>query len=176
MRDPASCGGRLTQESPIRPRLPSSDVLSLHVRNQHTTRACIYDPQLISVIENDKLQVGSAGGRWQSQRDGAGAIGIDLVRALRRPIRKNRAIQTNRGGLLDAAIAVELDYSDFRDQPHRPERNNRSCGGDGIAPFKRFRSAACYREIRPGTAASLHRRNELKWIAARMKTYGSRQP
>jgi hypothetical protein len=127
-------------------------VLSLHVRNQHTTHTCIYDPQLISVIENDKSQIRSACGWRQSQRDGAGAIGIDQVRALRCSVRKNRAIQTNRGGLLDAALAVKLDYSDFRDQPDRPERNNRSCGGDGIAPFKRLRSAVRYREIRVGTA------------------------
>ena len=118
--------GRLTEGSPIHPRLPSSDVLSLHVRNQHTTRACIYDPQLISVIENDKSQIRSA--RWwrQSQRYRSGAIGIDDVGALRCSVLNNGAIQANRSGLLDADVAVELDYSDFGDQADRPERNNRS--------------------------------------------------
>jgi len=165
MRDPSSWE-RLIQESPIQPRLPSSDVLSLGIRNQHATGACIYDPQLVSVIENDKTQIRSARGWRQSQRYRSGAIGIDDVGALRCSVRNNGAVQTNRSGLLDADIAVELDYSDFGDQPDRPERNNRSGGGDGIAPFQRLRSAGRYREIRPGNAASLHGRNELKCIAA----------
>jgi hypothetical protein len=165
MRDPSSWE-RLIQKSPIQPRLPSSEVLSLGIRNQHATGACIYDPQLISVIENDKTQIRSARGWRQSQRYRSGAIGIDDAGAFRCSVLNNGAIQTNRSGLLDADVAVELDYSDFGDQADRPERNNRSGGGDGIAPLKRFRSAGRYREIRAGTGTSLHGRNELKWIAA----------